>query len=219
MFVAPLPHLFVIGTHKNFWRSKGLNIGCLMSRQAQARTRRGPSCHIALLGQRILMRDDKEILSPCIPVPPSLDPEGYLILLFSPPADKGTHHAVFTSLLPGTLLAHLHQLYHSGTGDPLRSWAGGRSSIRVWTEGLLLQWVTLPHPLPPPFSGLLQQFYSIWVCGFTPAGTVWITEWLAMADSQPQPRIPPLNVCIALQLGFGGFGRFRVEFSSLRVWL
>lgn len=140
---------------------------------------------------------------------------------FPPPTDKDTHHVVFTPLLPGALLAHLHQLHHSWTRDPLRGWAGGCSSVRVWTEGLLLQWVALPSPLPTLFS-LLQWFRSRWFPGFITTGIGRITEWLPMANSHPpppNPHIHHLNVCITLQWGIGRFGRFRVEFSSLRVCL
>lgn len=141
-----LPHLFVIGTHKNHRRpsekSKGLNMGCLMSRLARARTCRGihaSSRPIAPLGQTVLMSDSEETCEPRCSSPTHSRPTRIPDPLFFLSADKDAHHVVLPSLLPGPLLAHLHQLCRSWTGDPLRGRAGGRSSVRVWTKGLLLQ--------------------------------------------------------------------------------
>lgn len=143
-----------LGTHKEgvlggllqgFLVARGLHTGHLVSRCAQLRPPCGLSCTLLpfCAGWFWFMTVMECVWGgQCTRVPPPILLQGPR-RKHDPPsvssAGKSAHHAGLPSLLPGPVLAHLHQLRHSWTGDTLRGRAGGRSSVRVWRQGLLFQ--------------------------------------------------------------------------------
>lgn len=148
MFLDILSHWIVIGICKEGiqespWWQGGLNTGCLMPRCDPSTPPWGLSCtpmHFCA-GWFWLMGVPEwggqcSFASPPLPLQgPGRKHDHSSMFL----AGKDAHDVPLSSLLPGPVLAHLHQLCHSWTGDALWGWVGGCSSVRVWRQGFLFQ--------------------------------------------------------------------------------